>query len=110
MPKLLALFSNASFTSTTYTRTQNGRRVVVRKARNRLNVERGRVSARVSVPTGDGEVYGLGLASVRRDGRNIREQLQPSLSSRGVGLRTQANIGNYQIKTRGYAGYNPDDT
>lgn len=82
----------------------------MRKARNRLKVERGRVSARVSVPTGDGEVYGLGAASVRRDGRNIREEFKPSLSSRGVGLRTQGNVGNYQVKTRGYAGYNPDDT
>ncbi|MCC5616374.1 hypothetical protein LC605_15105 [Nostoc sp. CHAB 5836] len=94
--------------SSTYTRTRNGKRQVVRKAQNRLKVERGRVSARVSVPMKDGEVYGLGVGLVRRDRRNIREEFKPSIGQRGIGITAQGNAGNYQLKARGYTGYNPN--
>ncbi len=104
---LVALFSSAQFSST-YTCTRNGKRQIVRKAANRLKVERGRVSARLSVPVNKGEVYGLGVGSLRGNRRNIREEFRPSIGQRGIGITAQGNLGNYQIKTRGYTGYNPN--
>lgn len=104
---LVALFSKANFSSTYY-RTRNGKRQIVRKSQNRLKVERGRVSARVSVPVNKGEVYGLGVGSLRGDRRNIREEFRPSVSDRGIGITAQGNLGRYQIKARGYTGYNPN--
>ncbi|MFN6560041.1 MAG: hypothetical protein RMY28_009555 [Nostoc sp. ChiSLP01] len=104
---LVALFSQARFSST-YTRTRNGKRQIVRKSQNRLKVERGRISARVSVPVNKGEVYGLGVGSVRSDRRNIQRRFRPSISDRGIGITAQGNLGRYQIKARGYTGYNPN--
>lgn len=103
---LVALFSSGF--SSTYTRTRNGKRQIVRKTANRLKVERGRVSARVSVPVNKGEVYGLGVGSLRSDRRNIREEFKPSIGDRGIGITAQGNLGRYQIKARGYTGYNPN--
>ena len=102
----MALFSQANFSST-YTRTRNGKRQIVRKSQNRLKVERGRASARVSIPAGKGEVYGLGVGSLRGDRRNIREEFRPSIGQRGIGITAQGNLGRYQIKPKGYTGYNP---
>ncbi|ACC81157.1 hypothetical protein [Nostoc punctiforme] len=104
---LVALFSQANFSST-YTRIRNGKQQIVRKSRNRLKVERGRISARLSVPIDKGEAYGLGVGSVRSDRRNIREEFRPSIGERGLGITAQGNVGRYQIKARGYTGYNPN--
>lgn len=106
----LALITRAEF-SATYTRTRNGRREIVRKSKNYLHAKTRKgglmVSARASVPVSKGEAYVLGVGSIKRDGRNIREKFKVSVGKRGVGYVAQGNLGRYQIRARGYGGYIP---
>ena len=93
-----------------YYRTRNGRREMVRNPRNRLRMKASRgklkASARVSIPAREGEVYALTTGSVRRDKRNIKERLNARIGKRGLGVRAQGNLGNYQVRGRAYGGYN----
>ena len=102
--------SIANFES--YYRTRNGKREMVRNSRNRLRMKaskgKARVSARVSVPTRNGEIYTLASGSIKRDRRNIKEQFKAGIGKNGAKLRAQGNLGNYQIRGKVYGGYNDD--
>ncbi|NJN11672.1 MAG: hypothetical protein HC815_28360 [Richelia sp. RM1_1_1] len=93
-----------------YYRTRNGKRSYVSKSRNRLRLKaskgKARISGRISIPVDSGEAYALAAGSLNRDRRNIKEQFQPGITKRGLGIRAQGNLGNYQVRGRAYAGYN----
>ncbi|ARV58064.1 hypothetical protein BZZ01_04925 [Nostocales cyanobacterium HT-58-2] len=102
--------NNYAAFSNYYTRTRHGRRELVHKSKNRIKVvakgKRLGVSVRASVPIKQGEGYVLGAGSLRKDGRNIREGFKLTNSGRGIGYKAQSNLGAYQVRARGYVGYN----
>lgn len=87
-----------------YFRTRGGRRERVRIRSNRLRATLKPGQLLLSGRATLGNLTGLGSVSARRDGRNIREVFDPSLTRNGLGLRARGNIGDYQLRTRLYVG------